>query len=755
MIKRTFDIIVSTICLLIGLPFLVITAILIRLESPGPIIVRKIRAGQNLKRFTLLKFRTMHVDAQTGKPALTKTGRFLRRFRLDNFLQLINILKGDMSFVGPHPELPSLAERFRDSFAMLLRHRPGLTDLATLKFLEAPLRLRSRPDADEFFQKTVLPEKIWLSSFYLRRASLLLDFAILCETLLRLCGSRYSFFIMPGESRKKPLGPSKTFSLEQYPHLPTPPMKNNLWFLQGNGFSGMKLLIDLTCGALSFALAFGVSIIINHWYDPAITLNRNTLMTEVAGASFRGCIFVLVWLSTLAALGLYARKTRNAYRWKPLKILLAIFSAPALWYAIPFQQLPPHYAAASQGTAFLLPFFLGFLIGGPRLAKHFILDRMVIEIHHHRKEQVKTVLVIGGAGYIGSQLCRDLLDKGYKVRILDTFLFGEFSVRDLYSNPDFDVMVGDFRNIEAVIKAVHGVDAVVHLGGLVGDPACALDDDQTLEINLTATMMVAEICKALKIERLIFASSCSVYGAGEKEVLTESSSLNPVSLYARTKIASEQVLVDLANEEFAPTILRFSTLFGLSPRPRFDLVVNLLTAQAVKDGRITVSGGSQWRPFVHVKDVSKTIITVLESPLNKVRREIFNVGSDGNNFTIMDVANKIAALVPGTKIEIRQDVTDRRDYNVSFKKLRETLGLDLSIGLDEGILEIKNAFTNGTLRDYSSTKYSNLKQTQKAFHDFQVPAAKPTTSNGLTAHSIEGHLRKTARAILGETSKPV
>ena len=460
----------------------------------------------------------------------------------------------------------------------------------------------------------------------------------------------------------------------------------------------------------------------------------------------------MVWLFTLTALGLYVKKTKNAFRWKPLKILFAIFLAPALWFAIPLQQFSSSFAAIPVGTAFLLPVFLGLLIGGPRLVKHYILDRMVIEIHHHRKEKVKAVLVIGGAGYIGSQLCRDLLDKGYRVRILDTFLFGDFSVRDLYANPAFEVMVGDFRNIESVFKAIPDVDAVVHLGGLVGDPACALDDDQTLEINLTATMVVAEICQALKIERLIFASSCSVYGAAGNEVLTESSSLNPVSLYARTKIASEQVLLDLANEEFSPTILRFSTLFGLSPRPRFDLVVNLLTAQAVKEGRITVSGGSQWRPFVHVKDVSKTIITTLEAPLKKVRKEIFNVGSDRNNFTIMDVANKISHLVPRTKIKILEDAADKRDYNVSFNKLRETLDLDLSIGLEEGILEIKNAFTNGTLRDYSSTKYSNLKQTQKAFNDFDIPTVNPT--NGPTIHPAIGQLRKTVRTILKETSKP-
>ena len=374
--KRTFDVILSSIGLLVGLPFLVIAAILIRLESPGPIIVRKIRAGQNFKPFVLLKFRTTHVEGHNDKEPVTKTGRFLRRFRLDNFPQLINILKGDMSFVGARPELPSLAEGFRESFAMLLRHRPGLTGLATLKFLETPLRLKSRLDVDGVFRKAIVPEKFWLSSFYLRRSSLLLDVAILCDTILRLCGSRYSFFILPGETRKIPLGISKRFSLEQYPHLPVPPTPQHLSFLQGNGFSGMKFLIDMTCGSLSFVLAFGFSIILKFSYAPSITLDRNTLMTYLTGASFQGFIFVLVWLFTLTALGLYVKKTKNAFRWKPLKILLAIFLAPAVWFAIPFQQFSSYYTASPEGTVFLLPFFLGLLIGGPRLAKHYILDQI-------------------------------------------------------------------------------------------------------------------------------------------------------------------------------------------------------------------------------------------------------------------------------------------------------------------------------------------------------------------------------------------
>jgi len=493
MIKRSFDMTMATIGLILGFPLFLMIAIGIRLESPGPILVRKIRAGRHLKPFAMLKFRTTSGEAQDGKVMLTRIGRWLRRFKLDNIPQLVNVLKGEMSLIGPHPEEISVAECFRDSFAMLMRHRPGLTDLATLKFLETPIRLRSKPNADEVFRNTVLPEKILLSSFYLRRSSLLFDLAILCETVLRIVGSRYSFFVMPGETRKKPLGSSTRFSLDHYPYMTDSTTTRHLSFLQGNGFSWVKLFIDMTCGALSFGLAFAFSMGVYHWYASSVSLNRRMLETYFSVGLTQASMFVVVWLVTLISLGLYAKKTKNAFRWKPLKILAAIFLAPLLWFAVPFDQLSSHDQAIHQGTVVWLPLFLGLLIGGPRLMKHYIFKRMVIEVHHHRKEEVKSVLIIGGAGYIGSQLCRDLLDKGYRVRILDTFLFGDFSVRDLYSNPAFEVMMGDFRNIDTVMKAIRGVDAVVHLGGLVGDPACAVDDEQTLEINLTATLMIAEI----------------------------------------------------------------------------------------------------------------------------------------------------------------------------------------------------------------------------------------------------------------------
>ena len=233
--------------------------------------------------------------------------------------------------------------------------------------------------------------------------------------------------------------------------------------------------------------------------------------------------------------------------------------------------------------------------------------------------KIESVLVIGGAGYIGSALLRRLLDRGYRVRLLDLFVYGEEPIQDLMEHPRLEVLHADFRHIDRVAEAMRDMDAVIHLGAIVGDPACALDEDLTIDVNLMATRMIAEIAKGYGVNRFIFASTCSVYGASD-ELLDEYSTLNPLSLYARSKIASERVLMGMADDRFNPVILRFGTIYGFSGRTRFDLVVNLLTAKAIVEGQITVMGGDQWRPFVHVEDAALAVFKVLEAPLDSVER---------------------------------------------------------------------------------------------------------------------------------------
>jgi len=317
----------------------------------------------------------------------------------------------------------------------------------------------------------------------------------------------------------------------------------------------------------------------------------------------------------------------------------------------------------------------------------------------------KSILIVGGAGYIGSILARLLLSKGYKVKILDKLVYGDSAIHDLIGTPGFELLVGDCRNIQAVAGAVKGVESIVHLAAIVGDPACDLDHRTTLEINYAATHMLSEVAKGEAVKRFIFASSCSVYGATDAFV-DELSPAAPISLYGNTKVDSETTLLEAESEHFLPTILRFATVFGHSPRPRFDLVVNLLTAKAHQEGIITIYNGEQWRPFIHVRDVARAIVTVLEAPLSVVGGQIYNVGDSSLNWTLTDIAEKVRAAMPHTKV-VNIENTDRRNYRVCFDKIRNQLGFECEISIEEGIQEMKRAFDDCSITDYTNVNYHN------------------------------------------------
>lgn len=321
---------------------------------------------------------------------------------------------------------------------------------------------------------------------------------------------------------------------------------------------------------------------------------------------------------------------------------------------------------------------------------------------------VERVLVIGGAGFVGSVLVRQLLDRGYEMTVLDALMYGDESLHDLMEHPRFRLVRGDLRDIEAVVSASHGSDAIVHLGALVGDPACDLDEELAREINLDATRTVAAVARGLGIERMIFASTCSVYGASD-DLLDEDSALDPISLYARTKRDAETFLLSMNGGSFGPVVLRFGTFFGASARARFDLVVNTLVAKAVVEREITITGGSQWRPFVHVADGAEAIIRCLEAPLDVVSHQVFNVGSDRENHTLAEVAEIVAAAVPGVSVNFAEQAMTEANYRVSFARIRDALDFQPMRTVADGVAEIKAAIESGEVGDYADARYSNIK----------------------------------------------
>lgn len=327
---------------------------------------------------------------------------------------------------------------------------------------------------------------------------------------------------------------------------------------------------------------------------------------------------------------------------------------------------------------------------------------------------VNKILVVGGAGYLGSILCRKLLKRGYYVRVLDNLTYGDQGIKELYGQKNFEFIKGDMRNIQTVVDAVKDMDAVVHLAAIVGDHASELDPEETIEINYFGTRMLSEVCKYSQINRLLFASTCSVYGASPTPDtrIDENSSLNPVSLYAEMKLKSEKGILELKDENFSPTILRMATLYGLSPRMRFDLVVNTLTIKAMKDKEFTIFGGEQWRPNLHVDDAAEAYIKCLEAPIDKIKGEIFNVGSNQQNFKIIEIGETIKSMIPEADMSVDRENVDKRNYNVLFDEITTHLNYKTNISMDKGIKEMIDAIEKGMFDDYTDSKYSNYRSLQ-------------------------------------------
>ncbi|MEF8848257.1 MAG: NAD-dependent epimerase/dehydratase family protein [Candidatus Thermoplasmatota archaeon] len=329
---------------------------------------------------------------------------------------------------------------------------------------------------------------------------------------------------------------------------------------------------------------------------------------------------------------------------------------------------------------------------------------------NNKTHAINNILIVGGAGYLGSILSRKLLEKNYHVRVLDNLTYGDHGIKELYDHPRFEFIKGDMRNIQTLVEAVKNIDSVIHLAALVGDPASAINPEETIQINYLATKTLAEVCKYSQINRFIFASTCSVYGASPtpETKIEENSQLNPVSLYAEMKLKSEEALFEISDENFKPTILRMATLYGLSPRMRFDLVVNILSIKALKEKEFTIFGGKQWRPLLHIKDAADAYIECLENPLSTSGKQIFNVGSNHENYQIIDVGKTVKEIMPQAEMKIDKQNVDERNYNVSFDKIHKTLDYTTMFSIDDGIKEIKKAVMDeNKFTDYPNQVYNN------------------------------------------------
>jgi nucleoside-diphosphate-sugar epimerase len=320
------------------------------------------------------------------------------------------------------------------------------------------------------------------------------------------------------------------------------------------------------------------------------------------------------------------------------------------------------------------------------------------------------VLVTGGAGYLGSVLLPELLGAGHGVRVLDSLMYTGESLLPVWSHPAFEFVRGDVRDRNAVRESVRGMDGIVHLAAIVGDPACSREPGAARAVNQEASERLLEDAARAGVRRFVFASTCSNYGkmADPTGYVDETAELRPVSLYAETKVAVERAILDGASGgELLPTSLRFATLFGVSPRMRFDLTVNEFTMELLTKKALVVFGEQFWRPYVHIKDAAAAIMAVLRAPDDAVDREVFNVGSTRLNYQKQQLVEMITPLVPDAAVEYVHRQEDPRDYRVSFEKIERKLGFTAAHTVESGIHEVASLVDAGVIADYSAARYRN------------------------------------------------
>ena len=319
------------------------------------------------------------------------------------------------------------------------------------------------------------------------------------------------------------------------------------------------------------------------------------------------------------------------------------------------------------------------------------------------------ILIIGGGGYVGSQLVPDLLKLNYKIDVYDLFIYGQ-DVLDKNSN--LKLIKGDIRNIDKLSKIIKAYDAVIHLACISNDPSFELNPKLGKSINLDCFRPLIEICKNSKVKRFIYASSSSVYGIKKEKNVSENLSLEPLTDYSKFKVECEKILLEYKDEEFETVIVRPATVCGYAKRQRLDVVVNILTNLAFNQRKIKILGGQQLRPNIHIKDMSRIYIKILESEKQLVNGEIFNAGYD--NMSVNEIGNSVKKVIgEDVKIE-RQETNDNRSYHISSEKIKKTLNFEPKYSVEDAVVDLKQAFEENKLpNSLNNSIYFNIKKMQE------------------------------------------
>ncbi len=331
-------------------------------------------------------------------------------------------------------------------------------------------------------------------------------------------------------------------------------------------------------------------------------------------------------------------------------------------------------------------------------------------------EKPKKILIVGGAGYVGSIVVRELLERGYAVKVLDRLFFGTVGIEDIKEK--IELIVGDIRYISPAV--LDDVEAVINVSGLSNDPTAEYNPEANYEMNTIASGKLALLCRQKGIHRFIFASSCSIYDVGETNedkdmIFDESSPVAPKAAYSRSKYEAEKLILALQDKNFCPVILRKGTIYGFSPRMRYDLVVNTFIKDALSKGKITLYyGGEMWRPLVEVRDVAKAYIAALQADEEKVKGQIFNVVS--KNFRISELALHVqkALKEQSISVEIISDYAYKgvRSYRVSGKKMQRMLNITPTISIEESVKDMLENIKKYKYYDFDNPRYYNIKWLQ-------------------------------------------